>query len=318
MLVDLRKVNLNLLWHLNILLDECSVSKAAKKSFLTQTAMSNILKQLRDIFLDELFIREGNEFKPTAFALTLHPKVKEVLQNIEQLLISDKFNPQTDSITYNVAFSNHGEYLILPKLNAYLTQFAPNISLRVLPLTSSEDIAANLANNIHVAIAPQFYNATHNLIRQSLFYEELRCFMHENHPLCAHELTLKKYLKEAHVAVILNKNEQQTFVDKLLSEHNAQRQVKLYVPNIMSAIYNLCKSNLIGTFPHRLTTLLAGKQAIYPHRVPFQYTPQSIDVIYHRRYMTHPPILWLVDLIQRVTQEALSDIKNDDNPYHKY
>ncbi|TIE07721.1 LysR family transcriptional regulator, partial [Legionella pneumophila] len=52
--MDLRKINLNLLLHLDTLLNELSVSKAAEKSFMSQTAMSHILKQLRDIFDDPL------------------------------------------------------------------------------------------------------------------------------------------------------------------------------------------------------------------------------------------------------------------------
>lgn len=63
--MDLRKINLNLLLHLDTLLNELSVSKAAEKSFMSQTAMSHILKQLRDIFDDPLFIRKPHGLQPT-------------------------------------------------------------------------------------------------------------------------------------------------------------------------------------------------------------------------------------------------------------
>ncbi|MCW8443710.1 helix-turn-helix domain-containing protein [Fluoribacter gormanii] len=57
--------------HLELLLRECSVSKAANQAHLSQTAMSAILKQLRESFDDPLFIRESHGLKPTPKALSL-------------------------------------------------------------------------------------------------------------------------------------------------------------------------------------------------------------------------------------------------------
>ena len=52
--MNIRNVDLNLLVYLNVLIDEKSVSKAANKLALTQPAMSNALKRLRDLFDDPL------------------------------------------------------------------------------------------------------------------------------------------------------------------------------------------------------------------------------------------------------------------------
>ncbi|MDA8940388.1 LysR family transcriptional regulator, partial [Pseudoalteromonas marina] len=55
--MNIRNVDLNLLVYLNVLIDEKSVSKAANKLALTQPAMSNALKRLRDLFEDPLLVR---------------------------------------------------------------------------------------------------------------------------------------------------------------------------------------------------------------------------------------------------------------------
>lgn len=303
--MELRKVNLNLLLHLNVLLDESSVSNAAKRSFLTQTAMSNILKQLREVFLDELFVREGNEFKPTAFAVSLHPKVKAILQDIEQLLVTESFNPETDKFTFKVAFASHGEYMFLPKISEYITKNAPNVSLKVLPLTASDNISSDLAEDIHLAIAPSFYNVGPNLIRESLLIEEPRCFMHVNHPLANSELTLDQYFNAQHVAIVLDSSDKQTYIDKLLVDYQYKRQVKIYAPNLVSAIYCLYDSELIGTFPIHLTKHLKGKHELSLRKVPFAYEKQSIDLIYHRRFLSYSPVVWLINLIKELSTDLV-------------
>ena len=300
--MELRKLNLNLLIHLNLLLDECSVSKAAEKAFLTQTAMSNILKQLRDIFQDELFFREGNQFLPTEYALSLHPKIKGILEEVEELLATKPFDPTVDEFTYNMAFASHGEYLILPKLSAYLTQHAPNICLNVIPLTVSRLKEMEGSEKIHIAIAPQFYEVGKNMIRRSLFHEEPRCFMDANHPLAyKKKLRMEDYISANHVAIVLDENSELTFIDRLLLQSGGERKVKIYAPNLISAIYSLYDSNLIGTFPRYLTRHLIGTDALYSHEVPFAYMQQSIDIIFHRRYMSYSPVRWLVEVIQHLS-----------------
>lgn len=81
--MDLKKVNLNLLVYFEVLFTEHSVSKAADKCYLSQAAMSGILKRLRDIFEDPLFIRESHGLQPTPKAIALYSKVKTYLTYAE-------------------------------------------------------------------------------------------------------------------------------------------------------------------------------------------------------------------------------------------
>ena len=52
--VHLRNLYLNLIYPLHALLEECHVTRAAKRSFLSQPAMSRALERLRDMFEDPL------------------------------------------------------------------------------------------------------------------------------------------------------------------------------------------------------------------------------------------------------------------------
>ena len=61
--VHLRQVDLNLLSTLYALLEERHVTRAAKRCFLSQPAMSRSLERIRDTFGDELLIRDRPQLR---------------------------------------------------------------------------------------------------------------------------------------------------------------------------------------------------------------------------------------------------------------
>jgi DNA-binding transcriptional LysR family regulator len=63
--VHLRNVDLNLLHALHALLEERHVTRAAKRSFLSQPAMSRALDRLRETFGDPLLVRTGRVYERT-------------------------------------------------------------------------------------------------------------------------------------------------------------------------------------------------------------------------------------------------------------
>ena len=55
--MNISKIDLNLLVYLDTLLRECNVTKAANQLSITQPAMSNGLKRLRNLFNDPILVR---------------------------------------------------------------------------------------------------------------------------------------------------------------------------------------------------------------------------------------------------------------------
>src|SRR5215469_1919269 len=63
--VHLRNLDLNLLVPLHALLEERHVTRAAKRTFLSQPAMSRSLERLREMFGDPLLVRSGRGYGRT-------------------------------------------------------------------------------------------------------------------------------------------------------------------------------------------------------------------------------------------------------------
>ena len=62
------------------LIREQSASKAASQLGLTQQAVSEQLKKLRDVFEDRLFLRKTNGFVPTPLAEELSREIDKLLR----------------------------------------------------------------------------------------------------------------------------------------------------------------------------------------------------------------------------------------------
>src|SRR4051812_29769674 len=107
-MIELYRINLNLLVALDVLLAEQSVTKAAKKLFLTQAAMSNNLQQLREIFKDDLLIREKNGMILTSYALDLQPKLHQVLEELRTVVLAgQRFVPELSQRTFKVGMTDY-------------------------------------------------------------------------------------------------------------------------------------------------------------------------------------------------------------------
>lgn len=292
--MDLKRVNLNLLVYLDILLNELSVSKAADKSCLSQAAMSGILKQLRIIFEDPLFIREAHGLRPTPKALTLHPGIKTFLTNVEDLLTKDEFDPSTETALFNIVLGSHAELLILSKLSAYLEQNAPFITLKTVWVSENTNLDESLAATVDLAIGADFLPHGHVIIKEFLLEEEMACAMSKSNPLANKELTQELFLSAEHVEI--------QFIEKAFnkqgSDLNFKRNVKITVSNLISALEVIRDTNYLAIVPKNLTIFLDEKRNFEIKLLPFPHKCFTINMFYHKRYDNYKPLQWLMKIIK--------------------
>src|SRR5450432_1600933 len=90
--VHVRGVDLNLLGALDALLAERSVTRAAARVGITQSAMSHALARLRAILGDEILVRSGGTMIPTVRGEALAPPVSRALAEIGRALAPPSFD----------------------------------------------------------------------------------------------------------------------------------------------------------------------------------------------------------------------------------
>ena len=129
--VNLSRVDLNLLTALDALLTERSVTRAAARVGLGQSAMSHNLARLRRLFDDELLTRGADGMRPTPRALALADPVRIALTQIEALVTrTEDFDPRTAERVFRIGLPDSSEVLLGPQLLARVCEEAPGIRLR--------------------------------------------------------------------------------------------------------------------------------------------------------------------------------------------
>lgn len=233
--MNIKKINLNLLIALDALLSEQSVSRAAEKIFITQPAMSNSLTQLRQLFNDKLLVRSGNQMKLTPFAQDIAPKIRNILDQIEETVIHrEEFQPEKAKRLFRIGISDYGEFIFLTFLAEKLAVEAPNISLKLIHMNTLSDPSLFLEGKIDLGIGINELNSP-AISSEQLFVEEAVCVARANHPLMK-PLTLKKYLSARHLAIVYQDENIGTVTDLSLKEINGTREIVLAVPHMLAAM----------------------------------------------------------------------------------
>ena len=129
-MAELRNVDLNLLILFQHLLEDRNLSAVARRMDLTQPAVSNALRRLREAFGDELFVRTAQGMLPTPRAQRLAGPVSEALTMLTQALQDqDVFDAATSNRRFRVAMTDVGEIHFMPRLMEVCVQVAPQVRI---------------------------------------------------------------------------------------------------------------------------------------------------------------------------------------------
>src|SRR3546814_20561895 len=112
-----------------------SVSLAAETLDVPQPTLSRYLKQLRDHFGNQLFVRTRTGLEPTSIAISSAPAVSQALELYRTRLSGEpSFDPLTSDRDFHIAASAVGHLLVLPRMLEWVREMAPNVPFKALPL----------------------------------------------------------------------------------------------------------------------------------------------------------------------------------------
>src|SRR6476659_7269534 len=114
--VNFRTLDLNLLRVFDEVMAERNLTRAARNLSLTQPAVSNSLRRLRELLGDELVRRAGAGVEPTPRALALWPTVREALRQLQHTLAPSEFDPASARTTFVLAMADATAAELMPGL----------------------------------------------------------------------------------------------------------------------------------------------------------------------------------------------------------
>lgn len=158
-----------------------SLRTAARRLFVTQSAVSQSLARLRSQFDDMLFERVGNGMRPTPLAVAVYPNLRDAMASVDRALGSAfEFDPSTTERVFRVALSELGEIGWLPTIVDAITEKAPHSRLEVVRLQRDGLIEALSRGTIDLAVAPA--NLGNELEHRLLKRESYQVMMSADHP----------------------------------------------------------------------------------------------------------------------------------------
>lgn len=286
--MELSRINLNLLISLYHLLQLKSVTAAAIAQHITQPAMSRNLRQLRVIFNDSLLVRVGNTMQLTPRGEQLWAQLPDALNHLESLLIPNQFEPTGYHGDFNIATTDFITHDLMPPLLTKLQQDAPGISLH-FHLWHPGMMEALRQGRIDLA-ACILDTVPSDIYGKQLGSGGYSCLLNSEHPL-AHKqaISLTDYIRADHIGISAGGDKIRA-VDEALSQLNHQRQMKLTVPFIHSAMAITRQAAYILTLPTHIAHRLGPEYGLITQPLPPQIKiPNShYYLIWHQRLQGDP------------------------------
>jgi DNA-binding transcriptional LysR family regulator len=303
--LNLLNVDLNLLVAFDALVIEGSVSRAANRIGVSQPAMSRSLRQLRELFEDELFRRTSDGMVPTPRAVDLARTIRPSLEHIEAAIGQRlAFDPATSERRFVLALPDLAARLALPAIVRLLDQRAPGIDLTILN-TGNRDSMARVENG-QAEIALGVY-AHLPLALRSANLQPLRevCVADPDNPaLKDGRLDIDRFLALPHVAVSMNEDFG-TPVDTVLETLGLRRRVAVTTPFFVSVPSLVLGTGRIAVVTEALLDSLAEGARLARYPLPLPFDPVMSKMIWHARASEDAGHLWLRNLIVE-TQRYIS------------
>ncbi len=298
---SLRQLDLNLLVALDVLITEASVTKAAEKLNLSQSAMSYSLKKLRTILDDDILIRTSREMEVTPYARQISDRLRQILVEIQATLLEkETFNPATSRETFRIATSDYVEATIGVNLLPQLAIQAPNMRIRINHLEKSTVMNALDNDEIDLAINPKL-NLKSWQVQEDLYQEEFVCVFRGGDSITG--ISLADYLKRSHILVSL-RDDFQGEGDRILKLQQQSRQVIWSTTHFMIVPFLLANSDCIALLPGRMAQQCAQAMNLKILPPPMPIEGFTVSMVWHQRHMNNLAHQWLRQQII----EAIRDV----------
>lgn len=305
--MNIRDLDLNLLIVFDAIYRERSIGTAGERLGLTQPAVSNALRRLRDFTGDKLFFRAGAEMVPTHVASVLAPSVSEALASIGATLTSlSQFEPETTTRHFHVGYNDLYRTLLTAALAKVFAEAAPKARLEMVPQSDDVDeLLTSIRNgSTEIAIMPAAHVDT-TMGYEIILEEQLVFTVRNGHPALGHPVT-KQTLNSLRHVVTSESQSARLLVDASLRKAGITRDIAFVMPDlsIIPAIVEV--TDLVA-----VTGLSFIQRYMREHAVAVLDAPVSLPrlrsaLVWSANFNDDPGHKWLRSKVSSILRAAIS------------
>ena len=275
-----------------------SVTRAADRLGVTQSAVSHGLDKLRAIVGDPLFVKAGRGIAPTALAEVLAQRARHLLDELQAFSRVAGFDPARLNTTVTVAANDLQRDLLLPAWLRRVRTEAPGVTLRVIP--SGAPHAGLLRDEACQLIVTPRPPEGSDVFQKRLFEDHYKVFFDPTQRSAPQDLA--DYLAAEHVTVLYEPR-RPLDIDDWLHAQGVQRRFVATVPGMAGLGAMLRGGPWLATAPSLLER--GALQGLALAAAPLPLPPLPMYLVWHRRHQADPVQRWLRDHLEAVVAEVV-------------
>lgn len=287
---------------LDALLQEGSVTGAARRLGLSTPAVSHALARLRERFDDPLLVRAGRTMVLTPRAEGLRAQVRDAVTVATRVFESPAtFDPARLERSFALSVTDYVLVVFGGALEQLVRTRAPKLDLRFVP--NAVDDAERLrsgATDISIGI---YGELPPELKTRVIITDRLVCVVRAEHPTVRKRLSLEQFVKLEHVQVA-PRGQPGGYVDQLLAERGLERRVARAVPYFQVALSLTASADYVLTISERIAKALGPSLGLEIFEPPIPLEPFALSMVWHPRFDGDPAHAWLREQLLEATRAS--------------
>jgi DNA-binding transcriptional LysR family regulator len=303
-----KKLDLNLLVALDVLLVERSITRAAKCLNLSQSATSGVLARLREYFEDDLLTQVGRNMVLTPLAESLADPVRSVLLQIQSTIeTKPAFIPEESTRHFRVIASDYPTSVLLADVTRQLSVLAPKITVEI---TAPDDTPLERIDRgeVDLLILPEKYMLAEHP-SEVLFEDTFSCVVWASNTLVKEGITLDQYTSLGHVVTVWGSQRLPGLLEVFLNSTDISRHIDVAVGNFNALPQMLIGTNRIATMHTRLARMFANYFPLRLLAPPLEIPRIVMKMQWNKFFDSDPAHIWFRNLVGRVAKSESMHIE---------
>lgn len=295
-----------LLVTLDALLQEGSVTRAARRVGLSTPAMSHALARIRTRLGDPVLVRSGR-------GMLLSPRAEELRDRVHSVVAAARatLEPARPFVasqlerTFVVRVTDYVLTVLGSEVDRILREEAPGVSMKFVPNTPDD---ADLLRGGHSDLAVGIYGELPSEMRsRRLLTDRFVCAVRADHPTASKRLSLAHFLSLPHLQVA-PRGLPGGYLDDVLKARGLARRVARAVPFFLAALQMTARTDYVVVISERIATRLAPAFGLVTHEVPVALQPYALSLVWHPRVDKDPAHRFLREVFVRAAVLAAGDL----------
>lgn len=301
----MESTDLGLLVALDALLQEGSVTGAARRVGLSTPAMSHALARIRERLGDPMMVRSGRGMLLTPRALALKTQVHSVVTEARRTLEPERpFVASELARTFVVHATDYVLTILGVAVDRILRDEAPGACVRFVPNTPDDpallrDQGSDLAVGIYGDLPQEMRN-------RQLLTDRFVCVVRRGHPAIKKRFTLEQFVGIPHIQVA-PRGKPGGYIDDVLRERGLSRTVARAVPYFVTALQLVAETDYVLTISERIARRFAEPLSLALLEVPMKLRPYALSLVWHPRVDGDAGHRFLRDVFLRASKAAAGD-----------